>query len=263
MSDQVIDADGVESRVTDLQALRELKVELTRFMMAYKFATDEMMTKINILKEEFSSIHDYSPIENVSSRLKSPEGILKKALRKGCPLTLDAISAEIQDIAGIRITCSFISDTYRVRDLLAGQKDVTVLEEKDYIASPKENGYQSLHLLVVVPVFLSDRVIRVTVEIQIRTISMDFWASLEHKIFYKYEGAVPATLRAELKQAAEVANRLDLKMEGLHDQVVALVSEPATDHIDPQASLGWLAQLPMSSDVLQAFANGGSAESAR
>ena len=213
----------------DLVERHELKTELTRFLMAYKFATDEMMTKINILKEEFASIHDYSPIEHVTSRLKSPEGILRKAIRKGCPLDLDDIGAQIQDIAGIRITCSFISDTYRILDMLTSQLDVTVLEVKDYIAAPKPNGYKSLHLIVDIPVFMSDRVDEVTVEIQIRTVAMDFWASLEHKIYYKYRGAVPVDLVADLKQAADVANRLDLKMEGLHDQVLAMEPEASTE----------------------------------
>ena len=241
---------GVDER----RALRELRTELTRFMMSYKFATDEMMTKINILKEEFSSIHDYSPIEHVSSRLKSPEGILKKALRTGCPLALDEIRDHIQDIAGIRITCSFISDTYRVCDMLTSQQDVTVLKVKDYIASPKPNGYKSLHLLVAVPVFMSDRVQPVTVEIQIRTIAMDFWASLEHKIFYKYGGAVPASLLVDLKQAADVASRLDVKMERLHAQVVELGTDP--DAVDDHVNLDLLSQLPMSREVLEAFVRG-------
>lgn len=241
---------GVDER----RALRELKTELTRFMMSYKFATDEMMTKINILKEEFSSIHDYSPIEHVGSRLKSPEGILKKALRTGCPLALDEIRDHIQDIAGIRITCSFISDTYRVCDMLTSQRDVTVLKVKDYIASPKPNGYKSLHLLVTVPVFMSDRVQPVTVEIQIRTIAMDFWASLEHKIFYKYGGGVPTALLVDLKQAADVAGRLDVEMQRLHEQVVALGIDP--DAVDDHVNLDLLSQLPMSREVLDAFARG-------
>jgi putative GTP pyrophosphokinase len=240
--------EGADER----QALRELKTDLGRFMMSYKFATDEMMTKINILKEEFSSIHDYSPIEHVSSRLKSPDGILNKAMRTGCPLALDEIRDHIQDIAGIRITCSFISDTYRVLDMLTSQQDVTVLKVKDYIASPKPNGYKSLHLLVAVPVFLSDRVQPVTVEIPIRTIAMDFWATLEHKIFYKYAGAVPATLCDDLKQAADVAGRLDVKMQRLHEQVVELDTDPVDSHVN----LDWLAQLPMSREVLEAFVRG-------
>ena len=237
--------------IDEPNALRELKTELTRFMMSYKFATDEMMTKINILKEEFSSIHDYNPIEHVRSRLKSPEGILKKALRTNCPLALDEIRDHIQDIAGIRITCSFISDTYRVCDMLTRQQDVTVLKVKDYIASPKPNGYKSLHLLVAVPVFMSDRVQPVTVEIQIRTIAMDFWASLEHKIYYKYGGGVPAALLVDLKQAADVAGRLDVEMERLHEQVVALGIDP--DDVDDHVNLDLLSQLPMSSEVLEAF----------
>jgi putative GTP pyrophosphokinase len=233
---------------------RELKTELTRFMMSYKFATDEMMTKINILKEEFSSIHDYSPIEHVNFRLKSPEGILRKAIRKGCPLVLDDIRAQVQDIAGIRITCSFISDTYRVLDLLTGQRDITVLEVKDYIAGPKANGYKSLHLIATVPVFMSDRVERVPVEIQIRTVAMDFWASLEHKIFYKYQGEVPVDLVYDLKQAADVANRLDLKMERLHDQVVALGPDGREE--GDTFSTADLSQFDLPADFLTAISGG-------
>ena len=240
--------------IVELNARRELKTELTRFMMSYKFATDEMMTKINILKEEFSSIHDYNPIEHVSSRLKSPEGILKKASRTGCPLALDEIRDHIQDIAGIRITCGFISDTYRVCDMLSRQQDVTVLKVKDYIASPKPNGYKSLHLLVAVPVFMSDRVQPVTVEIQIRTIAMDFWASLEHKIYYKYGGGVPDTLLVDLKRAADVAGRLDVEMERLHEQVVALGINP--DDVSDHVNLELLSQLPVSGEVLEAFVRG-------
>jgi len=245
--------------VTDLgvdegRALRKLKTELTRFMMSYKFATDEMMTKINILREEFSSIHDYNPIEHVRSRLKSPESILKKAQRTGCPLALEEIRDHIHDIAGIRITCSFISDTYRVSDMLTCQQDVTVLKVKDYIASPKPNGYKSLHLLVSVPVFMSDRVQPVTVEIQIRTIAMDFWASLEHKIYYKYGGGVPPALLVDLKQAADIAGRLDVEMERIHEQVVALGIDP--DAVDDHVNLDLLSMLPMSSDLLEAFLDG-------
>ena len=237
---------------------RELKTELTRFMMSYKFATDEMMTKINILKEEFSAIHDYSPIEHVNFRLKSPEGILRKAIRKGCPLVLEDIRDQIQDIAGIRITCSFISDTYRILDMLTSQQDITVLEVKDYIAGPKSNGYKSLHLIATIPVFMSDRVAPVTVEIQIRTVAMDFWASLEHKIFYKYQGEVPVDLVHDLKQAADVANRLDVKMERLHDQVVALgPGERAETDIFSTAGLS---RFDLPEDFLTAISLGRDAE---
>jgi putative GTP pyrophosphokinase len=240
---------------TDLQAIR---TELTRFMMSYKFATDEMMTKVNILKEEFSAIHDYSPIEHVSHRLKTPEGILKKATRKGYPLDLEGIRENIQDIAGIRITCSFISDTYRVLDMLTGQRDITVLQVKDYIQNPKPNGYKSLHLILAIPVFMSDRVQPVTVEVQIRTVAMDFWASLEHKIFYKYDGVVPAALVSELKEAADVANRLDVDMERLHDQVVTLgdAEDPVTNRAPgaaQQPNADGTVPYPLPRSLLEAF----------
>jgi len=137
--------------------------------------------------------------------------------------------------------------------MLTSQQDVTVLKVKDYIASPKPNGYKSLHLLVAVPVFLSDRVQPVTVEIQIRTVAMDFWASLEHKIHYKYAGAVPATMLDDLKQAADVASALDVKMQRLHEQVVELGTP---DSVDSHLNLDWFAQLPMSRDVLEAFVRG-------
>jgi putative GTP pyrophosphokinase len=178
--------------------------------------------KINILKEAFELNNDYSPIEHVSSRLKSPDSIFEKARRRGIEFLLDSIRENILDIAGIRITCSFISDAYRLRDILVRQEDVTVLGTKDYISEPKRNGYKSLHLLLSIPVFTLDRVEQIPVELQIRTIAMDFWASLEHKIYYKYEGVVPENLLAELKDAADVADRLDRKMERLHEEVTHL-----------------------------------------
>lgn len=225
-------------------ALSSARDELTRFVMAYQFGMEEVLTKVNILKDEFHYVHDYNPIEHVSSRLKSPEGILTKALRKGCPLRVDAIREQIFDIAGIRITCSFIADTYTIRDMLMAQEDVTVVEVKDYIAEPKGNGYKSLHLIVQVPVYLSDRVERVNVEIQIRTIAMDFWASLEHKIYYKYDGDVPQTLLDELRDAADAANRLDVKMERLHQEVSTLPQEPPPASAEPEPAGGTLESVP-------------------
>ncbi|MEV6280713.1 GTP pyrophosphokinase family protein [Nocardia sp. NPDC051832] len=199
--------------------LAPFQSEFTRFMMSYRFVTSELMTKINILADEFTYIHDYSPIEHVRSRLKSPESILRKLQRKDIPATLPDIRKNIVDIAGVRITCSFIQDTYRIAEMLTSQSDVTVTEVRDYIADPKPNGYKSLHLLLELPVFMSDRVEHVPVELQIRTIAMDFWASLEHKIFYRYGGDVPQELLTELTEAADAANRLDMRMEHLHEQV--------------------------------------------
>ncbi|MGZ0042754.1 GTP pyrophosphokinase [Paenibacillus ottowii] len=202
-----------------MDKLKKLKHDITRFMLIYKFALDEMETKIEILKQEFQALHDYSPIEHTKSRLKSPESIMNKMLRKNSELSLDAIKNHIKDIAGLRITCSFISDIYDVSSMLQRQSDLKVLEIKDYIKNPKPNGYQSLHLLVQVPVFMSDCEELVCVEVQIRTIAMDFWASLEHKIFYKYNQSVPESLTRELKNAADSANALDLQMERLHREI--------------------------------------------
>ncbi|MNM80435.1 GTP pyrophosphokinase YwaC [compost metagenome] len=207
------------SFVNPLEQMKALQKTLTRFMMMYKFALHEVETKIEILQEEFQLLHDYNPIEHTKSRIKSPESIMKKLYRKGGATSLEDIKRNIQDIAGIRITCSFISDIYRISDMLRAQKDLNILSVKDYIKDPKPNGYKSLHLLVEVPVFMSDGEELVCVEIQIRTIAMDFWASLEHKIFYKYNESVPDRLLEDLKNAADTAYELDLKMEQLQQEM--------------------------------------------
>ena len=204
---------------------RRLRTEFTRFMMQYQFAIDEVLTKISILQDEFTHLHSYNPIEHVNSRVKSPESIIEKVARKKCDPSFDAIRATITDIAGVRITCSFIADTYRVLDMLTAQSDITVREIKDYIASPKANGYKSLHAIIEIPVFMSNGVVPVLVELQIRTIAMDFWASLEHKIYYKYSGEVPAHLVETLTETAHIASELDRRMEHLHGEVRALDSE--------------------------------------
>lgn len=193
--------------------------ELRRLMLMYKFGIDEVMTKISILRDEFRHMRNYNPVEHVTSRLKSFESILAKCRRKDIPVTPEAIRESMLDIAGVRVTCSFVSDIYRVRDMLAGQSDLTVLEERDYIDQPKRNGYKSLHLIVQVPVFLSDRVEHVNVEIQLRTIAMDFWASLEHKIYYRYDREVPRHLTDALKLAADTAWALDTAMERIHEEM--------------------------------------------
>lgn len=204
---------------TPIDQLKQLKFELTKLLLLYRCALDEIETKINILKQEFQALHDYSPIEHTKSRIKTPESILEKMIRKNLDLSFTSIKDNIKDIAGLRITCSFIPDIYNVQEMLMKQSDLEVLEIKDYIESPKPNGYRSLHMLVNVPVFMSDSVEKVCVEIQIRTIAMDFWASLEHKIFYKYKQAVPERLLKELKNAAESAHSLDLQMGDLHREI--------------------------------------------
>ncbi|WP_137726447.1 GTP pyrophosphokinase [Prescottella subtropica] len=208
----------------------QLRTDFSPFLMTYRFGITQLLTKVNILKDEFTHINRYSPIEHVTSRLKTPESIIRKADRIGCPLTLDDVRAQILDIAGVRITCSFISDTYRIADMITSQPDIEVREVEDYIANPKPNGYKSLHLIVAVPVYLSDSVHRIPIELQIRTIAMDFWASLEHKIYYKFNRDVPAELLAELTEAAETAHRLDVKMERLNDEFAKIKAQSgATD----------------------------------
>src|SRR6478609_1859582 len=199
--------------------LRELRDELQRFLLEYRFGMQEIETKIGILRDEFLLTHDYNPIEHVSSRVKSPDSLVDKVQRKGIDADFDSIRRNVTDIAGVRVTCSFVADAYRLFDLLTDQDDIRVISVKDYIAHPKPNGYKSLHAIVEVPVFLSSGRVDVPVEVQFRTIAMDFWASLEHKIYYKYDANVPSELLDSLKDAADTAAELDERMERLHGEL--------------------------------------------
>jgi putative GTP pyrophosphokinase len=194
---------------------------VTRLMHEHRFGITELRTKLDILRAEFLMLHDHNPIEHISSRLKPMSSILEKLERKGLPVDEEHIRAGVTDVAGLRVVCSFRSDVYAVGQMLSDQADVTVLRVRDYIAHPKPNGYRSLHLLVEVPVFLSSAVVPVTAEIQLRTAAMDFWASLEHKIRYKYRGEIPAEVIAELCASALAADQLDQQMHDLHQRVHA------------------------------------------
>ncbi len=213
--------------------LRQVYEQFTTLRMHYQFGIDEVQTKVNILRQEFEQIHEYSPIEHVRSRLKSPESLLDKALRTGGELTIPAIRERVLDIAGIRITCSFVPDVYWIADMLRRQEDLEVLAVKDYIAHPKPNGYRSLHLILQVPVYLSSHTELVPVELQLRTIAMDFWASTEHKLSYKYRRNLPAPLQAELDDAARVAADLDARMERLRTEIRPAPSAAATARSEP------------------------------
>ncbi|MTB87568.1 GTP pyrophosphokinase family protein [Aeromicrobium senzhongii] len=202
--------------------LREAQRQISGFLMEYKFALDEIETKISILREEFELAHEYSPIEHVKSRLKTLQSLVDKVDRLDCPRDLPTIRERIRDIAGIRVSCVFVEDTYRFAKMLSQQHDLTVLETKDYIARPKPNGYRSLHLIVEVPVFLSDRTVHVPVEVQVRTIAMDFWASVEHQIYYKYRTDVPGELSAKLAEVAATAADLDSQMGRLREEIGSL-----------------------------------------
>lgn len=235
-----------------LQQLKLVKKQLTRFMMTYKFGLDEMTTKLHILQEEFQHFHEYNPIEHIKSRLKTPESIINKMYRKDLNISLDSIKENIQDIVGIRVVCSFISDIYKVSKMIQQQKDIELVECKDYIQNPKPNGYQSLHLILAIPVFMSDREERVFVELQIRTVAMDFWASLEHKIYYKYEKAIPENLTKELTDAATVANELDRRMERLNNEVNHLKEKELTDSDFSSLKIN-NESFPLPSNLLQSF----------
>ena len=193
--------------------------EWARAMFLYDSALKELNTRLDIWNKEFKLIHQYNPIEHVTSRIKSPQSIAKKMRKRDLELNIRNIMDYINDIAGIRIICSFTADIYRIADLLEEQADIKILKIKDYIQHPKENGYMSYHMIVAVPVALSSGVVDTKVEIQIRTIAMDFWASLEHKMYYKFEGNAPENIRRELKECADLVGFLDRKMMAINEEI--------------------------------------------
>ena len=195
----------------------------------YNSALKEVGTKLEILNDEFVHIHKYNPIEYIKSRIKSPESICKKLKRNGRDTSLENMVQYINDIAGIRIVCSFTSDIYRMAEMIGKQNDLTVISVKDYIKHPKESGYKSYHMLVSVPIFLSDRVVDTKVEIQIRTIAMDFWASLEHKIYYKFEGNAPEYISRDLKECSEIVSMMDAKMLQLNQAILEAKAKQEMD----------------------------------
>lgn len=196
-------------------------------MFLYSSALKSINTKIDILNNEFIQLYNHNPIEHVTSRLKTPQSIVKKLQSKGKEVDIENMIEHISDIAGIRIICSFMSDIYPIAEKIAKQADVTVLYVKDYIKNPKDNGYKSYHMVVTVPVYLGDGKIDTKVEIQIRTIAMDFWATLEHKIAYKFEGHAPDYLESELKACADMVHMLDAKMYSLNQAITEFGGEEA------------------------------------
>ena len=230
----VTDSDVPAGLIEDFTRVRD---EFARMLLSYRFGMEELTTKVNILREEFAQLHSYNPIEHISTRLKTPRSIVNKATRKGVVPTIDNLRTHITDIAGLRVTCSFVADTYRVFDALTTQRDVEVLVAKDYIAHPKPNGYRSLHAIVQIPVFLSSGPVDVPVEVQIRTVAMDFWASLEHKIFYKYDGAIPPDVADRLTTAAATAAHLDDEMADLHHAVHGARDTTPIGEEDPASGL--------------------------
>ena len=194
--------------------------EMLRFL--YASALRKMNTRIGILEDEFVTIHHYDPIEHVTSRLKTKESIRRKLLRDKHETDHVSMLRYLNDIAGLRIVCSFNSDIYKIADMISSQDDIKVLIIKNYIASPKSNGYKSYHMIVTIPIFMAEGPVDVKVEIQIRTIAMDFWASLEHKIYYKFEGDAPEYIKDELAECAKMINALDDRMLALNDAVQSI-----------------------------------------
>lgn len=188
-------------------------------MFLYNAALKEINTKIDILNDEFQHIYHYTPIEHIKSRIKTPASIVNKLKKNGYETSVENMVKYVNDIAGIRIICSFTSDIYLIADMITKQSDLKVVSVKDYITHPKVSGYQSYHILVTVPIHLTQGIVDTIVEIQIRTIAQDFWASLEHKIYYKFEGNAPDYIRRELQECANIVSNLDRRMLSLNEKI--------------------------------------------
>ena len=188
-------------------------------MFLYKSAMREVCTKLEILKDEFQNTHRYNPIEYIESRLKTPESIVKKLQRLGKDTSMQNMVEHVNDIAGVRIVCSFTTDIYLIADMIRRLKKFEILKVKDYIENPKQSGYRSYHLIINVPVYTTTDIVYTKVEIQIRTIAMDFWASLEHKIQYKFEGDAPENISRDLRSCAKIVAMLDEKMLSLNEEI--------------------------------------------
>ena len=192
-------------RELELPDVQDVMLEYRKIKLLYRSALKEIGTKLEILNDEFKLVHQYNPIEHIESRLKTDESITRKLIRKGKEITVENIQKYIDDIAGVRVICSFTPDIYRIVDMISSQDDIEVLKTKDYMLNPKVNGYRSYHLIV--------------------TVAMDFWASLEHKIYYKYEGNTPEYIKKELKECADLVTFLDSKMLAINEEVRSIREE--------------------------------------
>ena len=199
------------------------ETEFRQMMMMYSCAIKEIKTKLQVLNDELSIKRQRNPIEFIKTRVKQPDSIASKLRRKGYPVTVQSVFENLSDVAGVRVICAFIDDIYKVADMLTAQDDIELIKRKDYIKNPKMNGYRSLHLIIEVPVFFSDHKEQIRVEVQIRTIAMDFWASLEHKLRYKKN--IPESeaeyLAKELVECAGISASLDQRMEAIRDRMEA------------------------------------------
>ena len=222
MTNRIMQKEIVSDPFTALVPNTDITDTLQEFMalqQLYDAGIKEVRTKLEILDDEFKIKHDHNPIHHMEYRLKSVNSILGKLEKRGLEVSLDSIVTNLTDIDGVRVICNYVSDVYKIADLLIKQSDIKLIAKKDYIKHPKENGYRSLHLVVEVPIFLAEKVQPTTVEIQIRTIAMDFWASLEHHLRYKADNEVPDGVRDELIECAKTISNLDYKMQGIHEEL--------------------------------------------
>lgn len=213
---------GVGEIPMDIKKLFSPRGQFREFLMMYQSAVKEVKTKFEILNDDLSVTYNRNPIEAIKSRIKTPESIVEKMQRKGLDINMNSLMYYIEDVAGVRVICSFIDDIYEVANMFVSQDDITVVSVKDYIKNPKPNGYRSYHMIVEVPVFFANRRQNMKVEVQLRTIAMDFWASLEHKMKYKKDIEGSVEIVRELKNCADNVADLDKKMQDIHEKITNL-----------------------------------------
>lgn len=212
----------ISSQLSNPNDFYKMAFQFQQIMMIYESAIKQIETKLDILNKESKVSRKRNPIETVKSRIKSPDSIAKKLEKKHLPVNFESMMTNLNDIAGVRVICPYISDIYAVRDMLLKQPDINLIQQNDYIEEPKESGYRSLHLVIEIPVYLSKTAHNVRVEIQLRTIAMDFWASLEHELHYKNDAVVPDSIRRELFRVAETIAMTDREMEEIALELQAL-----------------------------------------
>ncbi len=224
---KIFSEENVDPRARELAKLLGHEKEYKKLMAYYRCAIMEVETKFRVLNESMSIRYERNPIESIKTRLKDPKSIIDKLYKKGVEPTFDAIEQYLEDIAGIRVICAFKEDVYKISEYLLAQDDITLVEYIDYIKDPKPNGYRSLHMIVTIPIFLGDEKRLMKVEIQFRTMAMDFWASLEHKIRYKKELELCSTeeIEAELKECADVSDMLDNKMQVIKHEIEEILKK--------------------------------------
>ena len=221
MYEKLLDKNFFEGLYTDNPEIKKQEERFNEIICWYECAIKEVRTKLEVLNEEFQTTTSRNPIDNIKSRVKNPMSIYEKLERRGYPITLDSIVNKLHDVAGIRVICPFIDDIYTVANVLITQDDIKLVQIKDYIKNPKPNGYRSLHLVIEIPIFLSTGKRLMKVEVQIRTIAMNFWASLEHQIHYKKDQDDVEDVVAQLTECANVIYETDTKMQAIRKRIIA------------------------------------------